>query len=247
VSALSHYLEAEGVPTVAISLIRLHTERIENPRSLWVPFELGRPLGPPRNAGFQLNVVTEALQLLTAENGPVIIADFPDEDPTSADVPNWAPPFDVAPPEAKLVSDAVLEKAMQHEAGKALRAYEHFVRSNGRTTLGLSGMGIEAIINYVACFLAQTRHPEPPQGVTAVQQLRWAVDDLKAFYLEAMSAGPEIPSSRQMQTWFWDRTLAARVIVELRRLLLGRDDKQSQAVGRMNLVPGAQVQRLGLQ
>ncbi|MBV8512770.1 MAG: hypothetical protein JO289_21625 [Xanthobacteraceae bacterium] len=228
-------------------MIRLHTERIENPRSLWVPFELGRPLGPPRDAGFQLNVMTQALQLLTAENGPVILADFPDEDPTSVDLPNWAPPFDLAPPEANLVFDAALEKALQHEAAKALAAYEQFVKINGRTTVGLSRMDVEVIINYVASFPAQTGQPEPPQGVTAVQLLRWAVDDLKAFYLEAMSAGPEIPASRQMQTWFWDRTLAARVIIALRRLLLGRDDKQSQLVGRMNLVPSAQVQRLGLE
>jgi hypothetical protein len=247
VSALSHYLEAEGVPTVAISLIRLHTERIENPRSLWVPFELGRPLGPPRQADFQLNVMKEALQLLTAEGGPVILTDFPDEDPTSIDVPNWAPPFDIVPPEADLPSGGALEQALQHEAAKALPAYEYFVQANGRTTIGLSGMGVEAIINYLVSFLSEAARPDLPQVVTAVQLLRWATDDLKAFYLEAMSAGPDIPSSRQMQTWFWDRTLAARVIIALRRMLLAREDKQSQAVGRMNMVPGAQVQRLGLQ
>ena len=50
-----------------------------------------------------------------------------------------------------------------------------------------------------------------------------------------------------MQGWFWDRTLAARAIIALRRKLLASDDKRSQAVGRMNLVPGAQVLRLGLQ
>jgi hypothetical protein len=247
VSALSHYLEAEGVPTVAISLIRPHTERIENPRSLWVPFELGRPLGPPRHAEFQLDVITQALQLLTAQRGPVILADFPDEDPTSVDLPNWAPPFDVAPHEANLASGAALEKALQHEAAKALPAYEHFVQTNGRTTVGLGGMSIEAIINYLVSFLSQRARPDLPDAATTVQLLRWAVDDLKAFYLEAMSAGAEIPSSRQMQTWFWDRTLAARVIIDLRRRLLARDDTQSQRVGRMNLVPGAQVQRLGLQ
>jgi hypothetical protein len=247
VSALSHYLEVEGVPTVAISLIRLHTERIENPRSLWVPFELGRPIGPPRHAGFQLNVLREALQLLMAEGGPVILADFPDEDPTSVDLPNWAPSFDVAPAEANLTNGSALEKALQDEVAKALPAYEHFVQSNGRTTVGLSGLGVEAIINYLVSFPSEATRPDLPQGVTAVQLLRWATDDLKAFYLEAMSAGSEIPSSRQMQTWFWDRTLAARVIIALRRLLLARDDKQSQAVGRMNMVPGAQVHRLGLQ
>ena len=157
------------------------------------------------------------------------------------------PPFDVAPLAANLAGGAALEQALQHEAAQALPAYEHFVETNGRTTVGLSAMSIEAIINYLACFLSQTNRTDLPDGVTAIQLLRWAVDDLKAFYLEAMSAGPQIPSSRQMQAWFWDRTLAARAIIDLRRQLLGRDDAHSQRVGRMNLVPGAQVQRLGLQ
>jgi hypothetical protein len=62
-----------------------------------------------------------------------------------------------------------------------------------------------------------------------------------------MSADPAIPSSRQMQSWFWDKTLLAQAVIGLRRQLLASDDKRSQAIGRMNLVPGAQVQRLGLQ
>jgi hypothetical protein len=47
VSALGHYLEEEGIATVAISLIRPQTENTKPPRALWVPFELGRPFGPP--------------------------------------------------------------------------------------------------------------------------------------------------------------------------------------------------------
>jgi hypothetical protein len=50
-----------------------------------------------------------------------------------------------------------------------------------------------------------------------------------------------------MQNWFWDKMLAARAIIALRGQLLASDDKRSQAIGRMNLIPGAQVQRLGLQ
>jgi hypothetical protein len=76
--------------------------------------------------------------------------------------------------------------------------------------------------------------------------LRWAVDDVKAYYLEAMAAGPGIPASRQMQAWFWDRSVAARLIIALRARLLASAEPRSQAVGRMNLVPGAQVARLGL-
>jgi hypothetical protein len=52
VSALAHYLQEEAVPAVTISLIRLHTEKVRRPRALWVPFELGRPLGAPRNEAF---------------------------------------------------------------------------------------------------------------------------------------------------------------------------------------------------
>jgi hypothetical protein len=95
VSALAHYLEEEGVPTVAISLIRLHTEKVGPPRALWVPFELGRPLGAPKDEKFQLRVITAALRLLEAAPGPVVLEDFPDDDPTAVDLPGWQPPFDL--------------------------------------------------------------------------------------------------------------------------------------------------------
>jgi hypothetical protein len=53
VGALGHYLEAEGVPTTSISLVREHTEVIRPPRALWVTFELARPLGAPDDAALQ--------------------------------------------------------------------------------------------------------------------------------------------------------------------------------------------------
>ena len=51
--ALGHYLEEEGIATVGISLIRPQTENTKPPRALWVPFELGRPFGPPSDPEFQ--------------------------------------------------------------------------------------------------------------------------------------------------------------------------------------------------
>jgi hypothetical protein len=63
VSALGHYLEEEGIPTVTISLIRTQTENTKPPRALWVPFELGRPLGPPSDPAFQKGVILAALRL----------------------------------------------------------------------------------------------------------------------------------------------------------------------------------------
>ena len=245
-SALAHYLEEEGVPAVAISLIRLHTEKVRPPRALWVPFELGRPIGPPRNAPFQTRVIAAALGLLEAASGPALLEDFPEDDPTAVDVSGWAPPFDVTAAPVDLDDHATLDRALRQEVLAIAPFHQRFVTSNGRTTIGLSGIGIEACARLLAASLAGPAPASPDAAVSPVQALRWAVDDLKAYYLEAMSADGATPSSRQMQTWFWDRTLAARVIIALRRHLLASDDKRGQAIGRMNLVPGAQVLRLGL-
>lgn len=245
-SALAHYLEEEGVPTVAISLIRLHTEKIRPPRALWVSFELGRPLGPPRDAPFQTRVITAALRLLEAP-GPVVLDDFPDDDPTARDVADWKPPFDTMAGEADLNDRARLASALEQEVLSIAPFHERFLASTGRTTIGLSGLSIEACASLLAASLNGAAASGSGSAASAVQTLRWAVDDLKAYYLEAMSADAAITSSRQMQAWFWDRTLVARLIIALRRQLLASEDKRGQAIGRMNLVPGLQVQRLGLQ
>jgi hypothetical protein len=92
VSALGHYLAEEGIATVAISLIRPQTEKTRPPRALWVPFQLGRPFGPPGEPAFQRRVVLAALQLLERTAGPVIIEDFPDDDPRDKADPSWRPP-----------------------------------------------------------------------------------------------------------------------------------------------------------
>ena len=44
-SALSYYLEREGIMTTGISLVRENTASMRPPRALWVSFPLGRPLG----------------------------------------------------------------------------------------------------------------------------------------------------------------------------------------------------------
>ena len=246
-SALAHYLEAEGVPAVAISLIRLHTEKVRPPRALWVPFELGRPLGAPKDSTFQTRVIAAALGLLEAASGPIVLQDFPDNDPTAVDVPHWQPPFDLAYGMLDLDDGAALDCTLRQEVRAVAPFHDRFVASNGRTTIGLSGLTIDECAARLAASLSGASPDSHDPAVSPVQALRWAVDDLKAYYFEAMAADGAMPSSRQMQAWFWDRTLVGRLIVALRRQLLASEDKRSQAIGRMNLVPGAQVLRLGLQ
>ena len=69
-------MEEEGVATTQISLIRMHSEKIHPPRALWVPFELGRPLGQPNDVPFQTRVLRACLGLLDAVSGPVL-QDYP--------------------------------------------------------------------------------------------------------------------------------------------------------------------------
>ena len=90
-SALGHYLEAKGLPTTQISLVRMHTEVIQPPRALWVPFELGRPFGTPGEAAFQRRVISAALALFERESGPVL-EDFPEDAPGEAplDTEGWS-------------------------------------------------------------------------------------------------------------------------------------------------------------
>ena len=245
-SALAYFLEDEGLPTVAISLIRVQTEKVGNPRSLWVPFELGRPLGPPNDPAFQRNVIATALGLLTVTPGPVLLEDYSRDDPTTIDIENWHPPFELPASDIDLSDHARLQAALAHELRTVAPSYERFVTANRRTTFGISGLDIDAGLAYLASFLSASAPGNPLPSASPVQALRWAVDDVKAYYLEAMAAGPGIPSSRQVQGWFWDRTLAARTIIALRKKLLASEDNRSQAIGRMSLVPGVQALRLGL-
>ena len=92
-SALGHYLEEEGIATVAVVLIRPQAENTKPPRALWVPFELGRPFGPPNDPAFQKRVFLTALGMLVEDGGPVRIVDFPDDDPRAQPDPAWQPPF----------------------------------------------------------------------------------------------------------------------------------------------------------
>jgi hypothetical protein len=240
VSALGHYLEVEGIPTVAISLVRPQTERTRPPRALWVPFELGRPFGAPGDAAFQRRVVLAALRLLESPNGPVLLEDFPDDDPRARPDPAWQPPlarFDQA-----VTAPDALAGALEIEAPQLAPLYQAArAQRGGRTTVGLSGMPIDAAVRYVADFLRGKPMTSPSAEVSPVLALRFAADDLKAFYTEAASAGSAKPSSRQIGDWFWNDSAAGAVLHALRRTHLDSPDDRLKLIATMFLVPGARV------
>ena len=238
-SALGHYLEEEGVPTVAISLIRPQTEKTKPPRALWVPFELGRPFGPPSNAAFQKRVILAALRLLEREHGPVIIEDFPEDDPRERPDPAWRPPF--AKPNLDGASETRLATVLEDESARVETLYRRTAEQPRRTIVGLSGLSIGEAGRYMASWLRGETPESPSAEMSAPLALRFAVDDLKAAYIEVALYGSAKPSSKQLGDWLWNDTAAGAAIFALRSMYLMSEDERLKAIAGLFLVPGVRV------
>jgi hypothetical protein len=239
VSALGHYIEEEGIATVAVSLIRPQTENTKPPRALWVPFELGRPFGPPSDPAFQKRVILAALHLLERADGPLLIEDFPDDDPRARPDPEWRPPIAMQPIDAR-ASAAALADRLVTEIAKLQEAHRRWVAQRGRTTVGLSGLVIDEAARYAADWLRGNPPASQREGFSAALLLRFAIDDLKAYCLEATAAGSAKPSSRQLGDWLWNETGIGAAIHALRAALLASEDERLTLVGGF-MVPAVRV------
>jgi hypothetical protein len=239
VSALGHYLEEEGIATVAIALIRPQTEKTKPPRALWVPFELGRPLGPPSDAAFQKRVILAALGMLVENGAPVRITDFPDDDPRARPDPAWRPPL--TPAATADGSAESLASGLEAEVSQLEGAHQRWMAQYRRSTVGLSGLMIGDAARYVGDWLRGKAPPSPRDGFSAPLILRFAVDDLKAYCLEAAGAGLAKPSSRQLGDWLWNETAAGAALYALRAFLLTHEDERLRLIVANFMVPAARV------
>lgn len=240
--ALAHYLESEGIPTTQISLIREHTEIIRPPRALWVPFELGRPLGAPDAPVFQRRVLLEVLGLLEALQGPVLL-EFGEEAP--GDVPeaesardgeacpvNFAPP-----PEAKTDGEALVS-AFMREAAELQPWYDLGLKEYGRFPVGY--FGPEDASKLLCRFALGQPVTVPRHDFDLASALRLAASDLKAFYYEAVLARPGSTGTRgaaAFKHWFWNETAAGRLLRAVRERCANEEDEALRMTGKMLLVP----------
>jgi len=218
VSALGHYLEEEGIASVAIALIRPQAEKTQPPRALWVPFELGRPIGPPSDAALQNRVILAALGMLVEGGGPVRIKDFPDDDPREAPDPAWRPPIPPASTHGAVAVEAELRVLAP--------AYATSCTRRERSTVGLSGLPPAACGEYFMAWLRGERPASPIADMSPALALRFAIDDLKAFALEAALWSVAKPSSQQLGDWLWNETALGSAIQALRRDFIAGDDER---------------------
>lgn len=231
-------IEKQGIPTAGISLIRPHSERVKPPRSLWVPFELGRPLGAPNEPEFQKQVLRTLLQLLERTDGPVILEDYPFDAPeTDEGVSVLSCPvrFDNQATE----SADPLKARFLREIQAMHPWYEMALKKRDRTSLGLSGLEIDDLGDYIYRFVKGEQPENPRPDVDPTVSLKLAVEDLKGYYVEAVTAQPgqENLSSRTLKEWFWNKTTAGEVLLRLIETCSRSKDEKLKMTGTRFLAP----------
>ncbi len=236
---LAHFFEEEGIATTSIALIREHAVTIRAPRALWVPFDLGRPLGAPNEPAFQRRVLSAVLALLESTAGPVVLTDFPDDapGPKAEDSTGWVCPISFAPPPG---GDEGSAAAMLREIGELAPWYQLSLDRRGRTTVGVSGLEVPAAARFVASFLNQAPADNPQRDKPFSIVFKDCCSDIMAYYSEAGTAKPGRRSSVEVESWFWRDTAAGRAFLDLRAELLRGDDGKLRFVAEKILLPKTQ-------
>lgn len=221
-SGLAHYFEDEGLATVIVALIREHIVSMRPPRALWVPFELGRPFGAPGDAGLQRRVLQSALELLDRDAATPLLVDYNEEAPRADGDPDWRGPTD-------LDGDTALA-----EATSLLPIWQRACTCRGHSTVGISGLEPLEAVEFLQRYHAADPMPNP-KGMAPVSRARFAIDDIKAFYLEAAMAEGGHPSTQQLNDWLWRETQAGQLLLDFQHRASNGSDKN------LNMIAGSLV------
>ena len=225
-SVLARVFEAAGLTTVAIALVREHAERVRPPRALWVPFYFGYALGKPDDPEFQHQVISAALGMVDAPQGPVL-ADYPDE----------AGPIGM--PQASEVTastngdtDRTLDAAGEITALRGY--YERWQEQRGHTAVGITGIPqrrFRGVIRFLEAYAESddADMDERPADVSVPQFARYCADDLKAFCYEARMAQRPNDSEPDIHRWFWGDTAVGALIDSITQRLNATGDAKLQA------------------
>ena len=239
--ALAHYLETAGIPTTQISLIREHTETIRPPRALWVPFELGRPLGAPEDPDLQRRVLRMTLELLEISDGPVLLG-FPEEIGDAADsvgkAPGvWACPVGFAPAVKEETDLEKLVSEFKREAATLRPWYDLWLEKHGRSAVG--NFDPDAASALLGGFALGKLNQAPAMDMSLAVAIRLAAQDLKAFYFEAAASlpGADLPESAAFNRWFWNETAAGLVLRKVKERCVDEKDESLRMTGARLLIP----------
>ena len=122
----------------------------------------------------------------------------------------------------------------------------HYFEDEGvpTTQISLIREHSAAIVDFIGAFLDGIP-PNPRKDLSLAFALNFAVDDLKAYYYEAVVAQPgtSAPESAVLDDWFWQDTVASKILFEIKRNCLKSDDKMMLLLGKILLIPMAQIKQ----
>ena len=74
---IQRVIEASGISTIGISIVRKYTEQVKAPRSVFLKWPFGHPLGEPGRTDQQRRVLEDAFKALEEITEPGTIVDLP--------------------------------------------------------------------------------------------------------------------------------------------------------------------------
>lgn len=180
-----------------------------------------------------------ALNLLEAPKGPLLI-DFPDDAPVSGGEPIiLACPYVPQKDDVNSTQTDLLCKAFKTEMTSMRPWYERALKERGRTIVGVSKLTPEAIADFLCSFLESSTPQNPREDVSLAYELKYAVDDLKAYYYEAITAQPgaDVLTSEALDKWFWEDTVAGKMLRSVRKACLNSEDKLLKQTATRRIIP----------
>lgn len=203
-----------------------------------MPFVLGRPLGAPNDPGFQGRVLAAALGLFERPAGPVL-EDFPEDAPAAT--AGAEPTILACPIPRRAQGDATAPRGRLAAEIAFLRPWFELGRTQrGRTTFGVSGLEPEAAADLLADWIERGDAAGIPS-----ERLKLALDDLRAFCLEAGGAQPGAGAGgTPLERWYWWETAIGEALREAHPRALESADPAIRLMARLMMIPVAQTTEL---
>lgn len=209
--------------------MREQTEAMQLPRFLWVPFELGRPFGAPNEPDFQRRVLRMALELTERTDGPIVLADFPDDAPMSDDDTPWSCPVSFA----SAATDEQTPVEAVHREMQGLAPWAELALVPPPNT----AMTMEEMVDLLGRVADGDEVAEAMEAEALIEGVRLAADDVRTWYLHAASRQPGRATSHERNAWIWQDTALGRLLGAVAARLIDHPDPTVRLFAERAVVP----------
>jgi len=212
---------------------------------------MGVSLGVPNDLHFQKRVLLALMKLLEApeENGPVLIEDYPEDAPEIEDDLLMGgiscPVFFGDPNETEIQGIDRMHTEFLREIAAMRSWYDMSVEKRKRTTVGVSRIDLNDLGNFIYAFTGNEMPENPRPDIDISTTLKAAVEDLRAYYFEAVISQPgrQNVSNRALLEWYWKDTVAGKVLREVQKACVNSRNESIKLVAERFIVPMAYLEQ----